>query len=337
MTEKGKTTVFPFRDTRRETGFYKVAASALTLLLGAAVPATAAPPAGYALAWKEEFHQGANAVPDPARWNYETGGGGWGNNELETYVNDPPHAHIVLDAAATDGQALQIQATTDGQGHYFSARLTTKNKAMPQFGYVEARIKLPYGQGIWPAFWMLGGNIDAVSWPTCGEIDILENIGREPSIAHGSLHGPGYSGGNPLTGSYTLPGGQSFKNAYHLFALKRTTNAVTFYVDGSAYETRKASEVKTWVFNQPFFFILNVAVGGRWPGSPDASTVFPQNMLVDYVRVYKPVPSVPVGRVIGLKARVHSPKVRADKVGVGLRLASPASSRAGKWLPIATH
>jgi hypothetical protein len=139
---------------------------------------------------------------------------------------------------------------------------------------------------------MLGNDIGSVGWPNSGEIDIMENIGREPSINHGSLHGPGYSGGAAVTGSYTLPGGQRFADAFHTFAIDWSPNSITWYVDGQAYQTRTPTDLRgnRWVFDHPFFMILNVAVGGNWPGSPDGSTQFPQRMLVDYVRVYTGTP-----------------------------------------------
>ena len=148
-------------------------------------------------------------------------------------------------------------------------------------------MKLPWGQGLWPAFWMLGRNIDAVGWPNCGEIDIMEFRGQETSTIHGSLHGPGYSGGNPVTGSYDLPNGR-FDAGFHLFAVEWGDDYIEFFVDDKRYQTVKKDDVPgNWVFNQPFFIILNVAVGGNYVGPPNASTVFPQTMLVDYVRVYE--------------------------------------------------
>jgi beta-glucanase (GH16 family) len=135
---------------------------------------------------------------------------------------------------------------------------------------------------------MLGSNIDTVSWPTCGEVDIMENIGSEPGVVHGSMHGPGYSGGSDLTASYTLPGGAAFGAGFHVFAVEWETGVVRFYVDDTLYETETPANIPagtTWVFDQPFFILLNVAVGGSWPGDPDSTTVFPQTMLVDYVRV----------------------------------------------------
>jgi beta-glucanase (GH16 family) len=157
------------------------------------------------------------------------------------------------------------------------------------YGRFEARIKIPEGQGLWPAFWMLGDDIDSVSWPQCGEIDIMENIGKEPGTVHGSMHGPGYSGGNALTASYALPGGAKLGDDFHLYAVEWETGVVRFYLDDTLYETQTPANIPagtTWVFDQPFFLLLNVAVGGSWPGDPDATTVFPQTMLVDYVRVY---------------------------------------------------
>ena len=143
---------------------------------------------------------------------------------------------------------------------------------------------------MWPAFWLLGSNIDVVSWPACGEIDILENLGSEPGIAHGSMHGPGYSAGAALTDLYTLPDGQAFADDSHVFAVEWEENVVRFYVDDSLYQTRTPADLPAgaaWVFEQPFFILLNLAVGGKWPGDPDASTVFPQSMRVDYVRLYE--------------------------------------------------
>ena len=151
-------------------------------------------------------------------------------------------------------------------------------------------MKLPYGQGIWPAFWMLGDNIGTAGWPTCGEIDIMENIGREPSVLYGTLHGPGYSGGNGINATYTLPSGRKFSDDFHTFAVEWEPNVMRFYVDGLLYKRRTPADLPPgtpWVFDHPFFIILNVAVGGFWPGNPDATTVFPQQLQVDYVRVYQ--------------------------------------------------
>ncbi|MFI2489103.1 family 16 glycosylhydrolase [Promicromonospora kroppenstedtii] len=275
------------------------AVAAVTLVLSASLVASAAPPkvsdagaepaeaqgtsaAAAALTWSDEFNGAAGSAPNAANWNHETGAGGWGNNELQNYVNSRQNS-------ALDGNGnLVITARQDGSGGYTSARLTTKGKVQPQYGRLEARIKIPRGQGIWPAFWMLGGQFPGTPWPNSGEIDIMENIGREPHLVHGTLHGPGYSGGNPITGQYMHPQGWSFADDFHTFAVDWSPNSITWLVDGNAYQTFTPANTggNPWVFNQPFFFILNVAVGGNWPGYPDGSTQFPQQMLVDYVRVY---------------------------------------------------
>jgi beta-glucanase (GH16 family) len=151
---------------------------------------------------------------------------------------------------------------------------------------------VPSGQGIWPAFWMLGNDIGAVSWPACGEIDIMENIGREPTTVHGTVHGPGYSGAAGIGAAYGLPDGAPFADDFHVFAIEWEPQAIRWYVDGALYHTLTPAALPAgarWAFDHPFFMLLNVAVGGNWPGNPDATTVFPQRMLVDYVRVYRAV------------------------------------------------
>jgi beta-glucanase (GH16 family) len=201
----------------------------------------------------------------------ETGGGGWGNNELESYTARPENAKV------QDGNlvinAIQENFTgTDGITRpYTSARLKTQGKFDQKYGRFEARIKIPAGQGIWPAFWMLGNNIDTAQWPSCGEIDIMENIGKEPSMVHGSLHGTGFDS----TATYTLSTGK-FADDFHVYAVEWEPGVVRFYVDGNLYDTRTSASVPA----------LNVAVGGNWPGSPDGTSTFPQTMLVDYVKVY---------------------------------------------------
>jgi beta-glucanase (GH16 family) len=250
----------------------------------------AASPARWRLVWSDEFNGPTGSTVDSVKWSFDIGGGGWGNNELESYTNR-------LDNSQLQGGALLIRAlreTFTGADNitrnYTSARLLTRNKFTLTYGRVEARIKLPYGQGIWPAFWMLGNDIDSAGWPNCGEIDIMENIGKEPSIVHGTLHGPGYSGANGVTAAYRLTRSQKFSEDYHTFAVQWEPEAIRFYVDSRLYKTRTPADLpagKPWVFNHPFFILLNIAVGGDFPGSPDATTVFPQVMKIDYVRVYQ--------------------------------------------------
>jgi beta-glucanase (GH16 family) len=257
--------------------------AALVFTAIASVPAGAQELPGWQLIWADEFSQPDGSSPTSANWGFDIGGGGWGNNELQYYTSRTNNARIV------DGK-LVIEAKQESFGgrDYTSARLLTKNKVNYQFGRIEARIKIPRGQGIWPAFWMLGSNFDAVGWPNCGEIDIMENIGREPRTVHGTIHGPGYSGGGGIGGSYLFPSGVNVADDYRVFAIEWETNRISWFVDSNLYLTLTPANLggRAWVFNQPFFIILNVAVGGNWPGNPDATTVFPQQMLVDYVRVY---------------------------------------------------
>jgi beta-glucanase (GH16 family) len=271
---------------RSKDGYIGV--SALWILLFASVGSTTAQQ--RVLVWSDEFDGQVNSAPDYSKWRFATGGGGWGNDELEYYTSRRQNAFINGKGQLVITALREKYTGPDNvTRNYTSARLTTKGKFTQKFGRFEARIKLPFGQGIWPAFWILGDDIDSVGWPYCGEIDIMENIGREPSANHGSLHGPGYSGGSPLSGSYTLPNGQ-FSDAFHIFAIEWEPTAIRFYVDGNLYETRTPADVPSggrWVFDHPFFILLNVAVGGNWPGSPDARTLWPQTMLVDYVRVYR--------------------------------------------------
>lgn len=269
---------------------------ALSLVLLATLPALAVPPPGYNLTWSDEFQQPLGTPPSKSHWSYDTGANGWGNNEMQNYVSDTQHAQIVADPAAIGGKALQILVTSDGQGikhgSFQSARLLTQGKFAFQYGYVEARVRMPYGQGLWPAFWLLGTNLGdpGVGWPNCGEIDIMESKGSKPGWNASSLHGPGYSGGGCLTSAYTLPAGQQFKDKYHTFGLLWKRDFVQFFVDGVPFETRTPADIpgKAWAYNHPFFLILNVAVGGSFSGSPDTTTVFPQKMLIDYIRVYQP-------------------------------------------------
>jgi len=250
-----------------------------------AITASAQTLPGWNLVWSDEFAQAENSKPDPAKWGYDIGGGGWGNNELQYYTDRTQNARI-----ENGHLVIEARAENFGGRAYTSARLLTKNKASWTFGRIEARIRIPRGQGIWPAFWMLGTNIDAVGWPNCGEIDIMENIGSVPSRVHGTVHGPGYSGGGGIGGSYVLPGGAALADDFHVYAIEWEENRIRWFIDGQQFFTITPANLpagRPWVFNAPQFMILNVAVGGNWPGNPDGSTVFPQRMTVDYVRVYE--------------------------------------------------
>lgn len=242
------------------------------------------------LIWSDEFNGPNGSMPDPAKWNVVVDGSGFGNRELEYYTDRTRNVHEA-DGNLVITARKENHAGKDGVPHlYTSGRIETAGRFQMQYGRIEARIKLPKGQGIWPAFWMLGSDFKSAPWPDCGEIDIMENVGFEPSKIHGSLHGPGYSGGNPLSGVYALPNQARLSDDYHLFALEWEPKEIRFYIDDHLYETQTPSDVppgKKWVFDHPFFIVLNVAVGGYWPGDPDQTTQFPATMHVDYVRVYR--------------------------------------------------
>lgn len=244
----------------------------------------------WELLWADEFDDEPGESINDTYWTCEVGGHGWGNNELEYYTQS-------TDNVAHDGAGnLVITARQEdpdedtcwyGACAFTSARCTTQDKVEFTYGRVEARLKIPYGQGIWPAFWMLGANFPEVGWPDSGEIDIMENIGSEPQIVHGTIHGPGYSGASGIGGGYRQD--QAFADEFHVYAIEWDPNVIRWYVDGTLYNTVSINDLRNrqWVFDHDFFLIMNIAVGGSWPGFPDESTEFPQTMLVDYVRVYQ--------------------------------------------------
>ena len=240
---------------------------------------TPTPEKNWTLIWQDEFD---GAAIDNSKWTYDTGGDGWGNNELQYYSNRFENARI------EDGK-LVIEARQENYNgrDYTSARLKTQGLHSWQYGRVEARLKLPKGQGIWPAFWMLGNGISSVGWPHCGEIDVMENIGKETKKIFGTIHGPGYSGAQGFGGAYTVPSG-NISDDFHVVTVEWQSNEIRWYVDGQRYHRATPSSVNgNWVFDQKFFLLLNLAVGGYWPGNPDDSTVFPQRYEIDYVRVYQ--------------------------------------------------
>ena len=277
----------------------------------------------WVIAWSDEFDGPTGSAPDATKWGFDIGGNGWGNNELEYYTNRIQNAFIDGSGNLVIKAIKESFTGSDGVTRdYTSARLLTRDKFTQRYGRFEARIKVPFGQGIWPAFWMLGDDIGSAGWPTCGEIDIMENRGREPSINHASLHGPGYSGGNPLTSTYTLPGGQSFSDDYHVFAIEWEPSAIRFYVDGNLYQTRTPADVpagRRWVFDHPFFMLLNVAVGGNFGGNPDSTTTWPQMMLVDYVRVYRDS-SVRVPTITSVEAKKKDLLVTGENFDDGAKI-----------------
>ena len=246
---------------------------------------------GWTVVWEDEFEGDAGARPDASRWTFDLGRGesGWGNNELQTYTDGADNV------ALTGSGELAITARAEARdgAEYTSARVKTQGLFATTYGRVEARIKLPSGAGIWPAFWMLGEDVTTVGWPRSGEIDIMELRGQEPDVVAGTLHGPGFSGGNPISDEYFLPDGERFDEGFHVFAVEWDPGRVAWFVDDVLYSIVTSAQVPAggdWVFDHPFFIILNVAVGGNYVGPPNAATSFPQTMLVDWVRVLARTP-----------------------------------------------
>ena len=234
---------------------------------------------GMELLWADEFDA---PVLNTSWWNYEigTGDGGWGNNELEYYTNSTDNVFI-------EGGHLNIKALKNTTGNLCtSGRLTTEGKKEFIYGRIDIRAKLPRGQGIWPALWMLGANNSEVVWPACGEIDIMEFLGHDLTKVYGSIH---YLDGAHkfITNSYSLTAPDKFSDKFHVFTIMWQDNSIKYYVDYHKFHEVTESAINFSAFRKPQFFIFNVAVGGDWPGSPDATTIFPQTMLVDYVRVFK--------------------------------------------------
>jgi beta-glucanase (GH16 family) len=253
------------------------------------------------LVWSDEFD--VEGSPNPDNWSFEIGDGsaqgipGWGNNELQYYTDRPENVKV-------ENGVLVITAKEEAfQGsNYTSGRIITRGLFDKQYGRFEARIKLPYGKGYWPAFWMLGvpetiivdGEEVEEEWPLIGEIDIMEYLGDEPTTAFGTIHGPGYSGAGSISKEWVLENDR-YDTGFHIFGVEWSPNRINFYVDDVLYQSLTPEDVDeetdgegVWVFNdRPFYMILNVAVGGNLPGNPNAETVFPQSMIVDYVRVYE--------------------------------------------------
>lgn len=275
----------------RKTGHYASLLAALSLLLPGVQAKPPKTPKGYTLVWSDEFNGKNGSLPDAAKWTYDIGGSGWGNREQEYYTNRAENARIEHGQLVITARAEPYTGPDGAKFRYTSARLKTQGLFAQVYGRFEARIKIPAGQGIWPAFWMLGENIDADGWPKCGEIGIMENRGKEPGTNHSSLHGPSsIKPTSDLTQTITLPAGKKLADGFHVYALEWEPGIARFYLDAELFATFTAAQWPAggaWVFDHKFFIILNVAVGGDWPGSPDGTSIFPQRMLVDYVRVYR--------------------------------------------------
>lgn len=247
--------------------------------------------AGRKLIWSDEFNQTNGSSPDPAKWVFDLGGDGWGNREVETYTARPENCRVENGMLVIEARAETFSGKDGIARNFTSARIKTKTKAAWTYGRMEARIKVPAGQGVWPAFWMLGDDIGSVGWPSCGEIDIMECIGREPAATYGTIHGPEYSGGKSIGGTNLLTQGK-VADDFHVFAIEWTSNSITWFLDDQKYfavSPQSLPPKARWVFDKPHFLLLNFAVGGNWPGNPKSAEGFPKQMLVDYVRVYTPV------------------------------------------------
>jgi len=236
---------------------------------------------GYTLKWNDEFN---GTSIDQNNWGYDLGASGWGNNELQNYTSLNANSYIA-------NGSLVIEAIKGPNGNYTSARMITKGKRTFQYGRIDIRAKLPKGQGIWPALWMLGTNIDNVGWPACGEIDIMEYLGHQTSTVHGTAHwgAQGSTSSQSSSSRFDLTSG-NFYEKFHVFSIIWEANRIRWYMDDQLFHTVTTTTTNgaaNWRFNQEFFFIFNIAVGGNWPGYPDATTQFPQKMFVDYIRVFQ--------------------------------------------------
>jgi beta-glucanase (GH16 family) len=264
---------------------YYLVPIALFLLGCEQQPVQSLPQRTWTLTWSDEFDGAVGSSPDTSKWKFDIGTGvnGWGNSELEYYTNRPSNVQL-----SGDGHLVITARRESYAGSGFtSARLKTQGLFSQKYGRFEAKIKTPSGPGVWPAFWLLGDNITEVSWPQCGEIDIMEQRGQQPAITHGSVHGPGYSGANAKTKPYALMEGR-FDTDFHIYAIEWGPDYIDFFVDDYLYQRIQPGDLSgEWVYNQPFFIILNVAVGGNYVGYPTTATPFPQSMIVDFVRVYK--------------------------------------------------
>lgn len=247
---------------------------------------------GWSLVWSDEFDGAKGSPAHPAIWQPEVGGHGWGNEELQYYSDGTENA--ALDGVGNLAIVVRrvdprLRGRFEGR-EYSSARLVSKGRVGFSYGLVQARIRLPEGRGIWPAFWMLGQNIDEVGWPHCGEIDVMENFGNCPAVVHGTVHGPGYAGAAGITASCRADA--ALADDFHVYAVHWEPGRIRWYLDHGLYATVTPDDLRgnRWVFDHEFYLLLNVAVGGTFSVDPDPSAAFPQAMLIDYIRVYVRAP-----------------------------------------------
>ncbi|WMX44141.1 lectin [Streptomyces roseicoloratus] len=317
--------------------------AALAALVSPSVQTAAAAPTAPAgdvavqatTTFRDEFDAPAGTPVDGSKWNLETGDN-VNNHERQYYTNSTRNA-------VHDGQGnLVITARRENPGNYTcwygrceytSARLNTSGKFTQKYGTFEARLKMSRGQGMWPAFWLLGDDIGSVGWPQSGEIDVMENVGFEPNTVHGTLHGPGYSGGGGIGAGYSI--GSPFADGFHTFRVEWTPEKLVWKVDGVTYQTRTPADLggRQWVFDHPFFLILNLAVGGDWPGNPDGSTPMPNSLTVDYVRVTDDQPAPPTGggQITGLGGKCVDVAGANTANGTPVQLYDCNGTAAQKW------
>jgi len=286
-----------------------------------------------ATSFADEFNQPAGTPVDGTKWVTETGDN-VNNHERQYYTNSTSNA-------VHDGQGnLVITARRENPGNYqcwygrceyTSARLNTSGKFTQAYGHFETRLKMSRGQGMWPAFWLLGNDIGNVGWPQSGEIDIMENVGFEPSTVHGTIHGPGYSGAGGIGAGYSIGG--AFADGFHTFALDWSPDRLVWSVDGNVYQTRTPADLggRQWVFDHPFFLILNLAVGGYWPGDPDGSTQFPNTLTVDYVRVTTDGGGGGGGQITGLGGKCVDVAAANTANGTPVQLYDCNGTAAQQW------
>ncbi|MEV4437183.1 glycoside hydrolase family 16 protein [Streptomyces sp. NPDC049585] len=249
---------------------------------------------GWRLVWSDEFAGPAGRRPDRGRWVFDRGGEPrWGNHEWEYYTDRPGNVsldgrgHLAITARHEKRRGMRCAS---GPCDITSGRIKTKGRFARAYGRFEARIRIPRGQGLWPAFWMMGADSDRVAWPANGEIDVMEALGRQPDTVHGAVHGPGYVA-QGIERHTRLGAGGRLSDDFHTYRVDWVPGRITWYLDGKAYGSASADRLRRgqrWVFDHPHYLLLNLAVGGDWPGPPDRSTPFPARMLVDYVRVYAP-------------------------------------------------
>jgi len=242
------------------------------------------------LIWSDEFAGPAGTPPSPSKWNHDVGAWGYPEGELETYTDSPANASLDGDGHLAIVARRQTETGSDGRTrNYTSARLETQGLFSATYGLIEVRMKIPAGAGLWPAFWLLGNDVNKVGWPASGEIDVLEALGGSPSVAHAFINGPSDRAAHYTVG-HTVVSRRSLASGFHTYAIRWSRNSITWLLDGVPYGTttpRNLPPGAKWVYNGPFHLVLNLAVGGAWGGPPNSSTPFPAKLLVDWVRVYQ--------------------------------------------------